>query len=307
MNAVVLGHVVLDEVHTPDGRIQPPALGGAGAYAALGAALVVDRTILVSGVGDDFPGGSTEALEAAGITTEGLVALDPFTPRTEIRYAADGERVEQPVHGLEHFTRLDPRIDMIPADVDAVGGLYVFDQLNPQLWTSLAELRHRTGATVLWEIHADICEPGYLPRIAEQLRDVDVLSINRTEARRLCQTDDPAACVAMLLDTGARVVALRLGSDGAVVATPERVLTALPPSGDAVDPTGAGNAFSGAFVASLATTDLEQALRDAMAAAALTIRTPGPPVVDDHARAEHRYLARALDITHLTPNRTESR
>lgn len=305
MNAVVLGHVVIDGVHTPDGRSLPPTLGGAGTYAALGAALVADSTVLVSGIGADFPAAWTEVLTAAGIATDGLAVLDPFTPRTEIRYAADGERVEQPVHGLEHFARLDPRLDMIPAGLDDVASVYVFDELNPELWASLADLRRRTGATVLWEIHAGICEPEHLPGITEQLRAVDVLSINRTEARRLCGTDDTAACIATLLEAGARVVALRLGSDGALVGTSDQILRARPPAGDVVDPTGAGNAFSGAFVASLAATDVEQALRDAMAAAALTIRSPGPPVVDDHARAEHRTLARALDIT--TPNRTESR
>lgn len=308
MSAVVLGHIVIDEVRTPDGQQLPPSLGGAGLYAALGAALVADRTALVSGVGEDFPASSFAELTAAGIATDGLVALHPFTPRTRILYTEDGERTEEPVHGLEHFTSLDPGLDMIPAAFNSAASLYVFDEINPELWAGLANLRARGGVSVLWEIHAGICQPRYWPEITDQLRQTDVLSINRTEARALCGTDDPLESVEIFREAGVRVVALRLGGSGAIVGGGAGLLLhAVPRPTDVVDPTGAGNAFSGAFAAALATNDLERALRAAMAAAALTIRVVGPPQIDTTARTEHRRLARETTVKHLSPNRTELR
>lgn len=304
-----LGHVVIDDVLLADGSRLPATLGGAGTYAVLGQALVTSATAIVSGVGDDFPASARETFQRAGTDATGLVALDLHTPRTRIEYFADGERVETPAFGLEHFERLDPRAEMLPASSRDLAGVYVFDAINPAMWHELRVLRARTGCAVLWEIHADICTPENLPAIAEQLADVDVLSLNRTEARDLCGADDIDTCLQILASTGVPVIALRLGAEGAAVIGGGTALLATPPAGPVVDPTGAGNAFSGAFLASWALTAhsteeerrtaLATALRAAMAASALTIRQYGPPPVDPALRDEHHRLAAAIDVVPL--------
>ena len=47
-----------------------------------------------------------------------------------------------------------------------------------------------------------------------------------------------------------------------------------------------------------------QALRDAMAASALTIRQYGPPRVDTDLRAEHRLLSSSIDVVALDDARS---
>lgn len=296
-SAVVLGHVAIDEVSLADGTRLPEMPGGAGSYAALGQALVAPGSVLVSGVGTDFPEAFHGVLTRADVDTRGLVALDARTPRTRIQYFDNGEREESPVFGLDHFARLDPTLAMLPSDI-AVSALYVFDQLNPALFAAIDDLRRDTGCSVLWEIHADICTEDELVAVRQQASGVDIVSLNRTEALGLSGTDDFTRTVEVLRAI-APVVALRLGADGAAVIMGDKVIRATPPPGVVVDPTGAGNAFSGAFVASWdrSSGDPEAALRDAMAASALTIRQYGPPPVDDTLRAEASHMATTINVT----------
>jgi 2-dehydro-3-deoxygluconokinase len=73
------------------------------------------------------------------------------------------------------------------------------------------------------------------------------------------------------LRLGAKVVALKMGADGALVADATRRLKMAPHPCKPVDATGAGDTFGGAFVARLvAGDDLEAAGRYATVAAALS-------------------------------------
>lgn len=87
------------------------------------------------------------------------------------------------------------------------------------------------------------------------------------------------------LAAGAPIVVLKLGKDGAIVATPEG-RTAVPGRVvDAVDATGAGDCFAGALLARLAAGDTTMdAVRYANAAAALQGR-PGAQRTDRRAHA----------------------
>lgn len=100
---------------------------------------------------------------------------------------------------------------------------------------------------------ADICLPSY---------DDVVLITGLT---------DPDALIDFCLDRGARIVALKLGADGAVVADRDRRIRIAPHKCQPVDATGAGDTFGGAFVARLvAGDDLATAGLYATVAAALS-------------------------------------
>lgn len=294
---LALGHVVIDHVQLADGTELAPILGGAGAYAALGQALVSPSVAVLSGVGDDFPAEIRHDLARAGVDPRGLVSLDSRTPRTRIQYFDDGEREEAPALGLEHFQRLDPALSMLPGGVRTTA-VYVFDEVNPALFDELVALREETQASILWEVHAAICAPAHEQAVREQAARVDAVSLNRTEATALFGSDDLDACLPRLADLAATVL-LRLGAEGAAVIENGTILRAVPPNGVVIDPTGAGNASSGAFAASWAIDDhrSDVALRKAMAASALTIRQIGPPSVDDELRDEFDRLAASIDVT----------
>lgn len=102
---------------------------------------------------------------------------------------------------------------------------------------------------------------------ADELRalvaSADVFSPNELEAFSMVGEGTPQEVIARFVAGGARVVALRRGPEGAVVhraATGETWEVPAVEGVEAVDPTGCGNAFCGAFLASLLA---GESLRDA--------------------------------------------
>ncbi len=107
--------------------------------------------------------------------------------------------------------------------------------------------------------------------IHEAMKSVDIALPGLDDARRLTGLEQPDAIVDFYLRLGAGVVALTLGKDGALTATPRRRERVASFPVDAVDATGAGDAFDGAFLAEfLRTGDPFQATRFANVAAALS-------------------------------------
>ena len=105
----------------------------------------------------------------------------------------------------------------------------------------------------------------------EVLRLTDICLPSWDDVAVLTGLEDRDAIVDYLLARGARVVALKLGEDGAYVATPDERRVVSGHAVAAVDATGAGDCFGGAFVARLAAGDDPfAAARYANAAAALS-------------------------------------
>ncbi len=113
-----------------------------------------------------------------------------------------------------------------------------------------------------------------LPRaraiIAATAIGVDVLKTSLDDAQILLGIDDPQAVADAYLAGGAKAVAVTLGAHGALVADASGSFRIAPQPVSAVDATGAGDAFAGAFIAELQrNTSLADAARFANAAAAL--------------------------------------
>ena len=151
------------------------------------------------------------------------------------------------------------------------GSLVSYDpNVRPKLWPSA-----RARAVALESVcHADLCLPS--------LEDATLLFGERT----------PDAHVDALLGAGARLVALKLGRDGVLVATVDERHHVAGFAVDSVDATGAGDTFDGSFLAErLRGADLVTAARYANAAAALSTLAYG--AVDPIPRREQveRFLA----------------
>ena len=113
------------------------------------------------------------------------------------------------------------------------------------------------------------------------MKDVDIALPGLDDARQLTGLDRPDEIADFYLKLGAKVVALTLGKEGVLAATPLRREKFAAMKVDAVDATGAGDAFDGAFLAEfLRTGDPFAAARFANVAAALSTRGYGavPPL-----------------------------
>lgn len=97
-----------------------------------------------------------------------------------------------------------------------------------------------------------------------------ILKTSIEDAGALTGLTDPQAVAAQYLSVGAHIVAVTLGAEGALIATPQRYERLSAHAVNAVDATGAGDAFAGALLAALARgNDPFTAGRFANAAAAL--------------------------------------
>ena len=135
-----------------------------------------------------------------------------------------------------------------------------------------------------------------LPRaravIHESVAMSDVCLPSLDDASQLTGLVEPEAIVDDYLAKGARVVALKLGAEGALVADTDGRHRVPGLSVETVDATGAGDAFGGAFVAMLlAGKGLGGAARYANAAAALSTTGYGAVVPIPRRDQVERLLA----------------
>ncbi|HLW92331.1 MAG TPA: sugar kinase [Roseiarcus sp.] len=112
--------------------------------------------------------------------------------------------------------------------------------------------------------------------IHEAMRSADIALPGLEDARALTGLDAPDAIADFYLKLGARIVALTLGAEGALIATAARRQRIASIKVEAVDATGAGDMFDGAFLAEyLRLGDPFSAGRFAVVAAALSTRGYG--------------------------------
>lgn len=275
---LIVSNIIIDDLVLPGGEQRPGLLGGAATYAAIGAAGCWADVAVVAGVGSDFDSVVGDRLVRLGIRREGLLERDPLSIRNSLVYRENAERTETPVLGAAHFERLQLTPQDIPETLLPAAGSYIFRDLTGTFWGAYRRRRRQLGIT-LWELQASVAGKQYWPQVRDLLGSVDVFSLNETEAVGLLGTRDAVCVAGELLQAGARVVILRMGAAGALLATREGALRLYPPRSPVIDVTGAGNSFCGGFLAQWCATggDLEAAGRAGAAAAALCMSAFGPP------------------------------
>lgn len=294
---LILSNIIIDDIRLADGTHLPHTLGGAATYAAVAARLWWDEVAIVAGVGEDLAEVTDGKLRLYGLRSEGHLAVAPYTIQSRLTYRQDGSRTEVPVHGSDYFSRLQVRPSSIPASLMPAAGTYVFRDLDMAYWEELRALRSRLG-TLLWEVQDDDIA-GRWPEIASLMPLVDLFSFNLGEARSLLGDIAPDEMVARVLEVGASAAILRMGAEGALIATASELLRVRPPESLVVDVTGGGNAFCGGFLAGWITTsgNAEASARRAAAGAAHALGQFGPADPRDEPKAS--LWADATTITSL--------
>lgn len=163
-------------------------------------------------------------------------------------------------------------------------------------YAAIAQARE-TGAQVSFDTNLRL-KLWSLDRARAVMRDVmrlaDICLPSFEDISAITGLEEPDALVDHCLQLGARVVALKLGARGAVVADAHQRHHLPPHPCQPVDATGAGDTFGGAFVARLLAGDeLLQAGRYAAVAAALSTEGYGAVEPIPHAERVRAALAAA--------------
>ncbi|NKZ08392.1 ribokinase [Actinomadura latina] len=257
--------------------------GGKGANQAVAAARLGGRAGIVGRIGDDGHGELLRgALAADGVDLAHL-ATTPGVPTgvALITIGPDGDNSIIVSPGAN--ARLGPD-DVEAARAMIAGASVVSFQLEVPLPAVAAAAR--AAAEAGGRVVLNLSPPAPVP--GELLALCDPLVVNEHEAAFVLDGagGDARATAAALARSGPRSVVVTLGADGVVVADAEGV-TAIPsPKADAVDTTGAGDAFTAALCLRLARGDsLRDAARYATRVGAAAVRRRGAqssyPTPDD--------------------------
>lgn len=284
-----------------EGRLYLQGFGGDSSNFAIAAARQGARVGYWSALGDDANGRALRALWDAEGVDHSLVRSDAAA-FTAIYFVTHGER------GHEfHFYRSGSAASRVaPADV-------------PQARIAAAKVFHLSGISLA--ISNSACDAGYaaidaaraagarvsfdtnlrlklwsLDRaravMSDVLRRCDIALPSWDDITAITGLTEPEDIVDHCLRGGAQVVALKLGAEGALVASESERHRIAPFPCQPVDATGAGDTFGGAFVARLVAGDgLRAAGHYAAAAAALSTQGYGAVAPIPRADAVRAALA----------------
>ena len=296
-----LGEPMLEFNQQPDGNYLP-GHGGDTSNCAIAAARQGASVGYVTHIGADTFGNSFMDLwKAEGVDTSTVRQVtDAQTGVYFVTHGANGhefsyfragsassrmEPEELPVAALQaakllHVSGISQAISDIAADtvfaaikiVKQAGGLVSYDtNLRLKLWP-IERARAVTHAAMA---QCDIALPGLV------------------DAEQLTGLSDPDAIADFYLDLGAKIVALTLGAEGTLVATPDKRERVKGRSVEAVDATAAGDTFDGAFLARIVEGgDPFAAARYANAAAALSTQGYGAVAPMPNKDAVEVFLAK---------------
>jgi sugar/nucleoside kinase (ribokinase family) len=154
-----------------------------------------------------------------------------------------------------------------------VSSYFLQERLTPEL-PALFERVRAHGATTSVDPNWDPAE-RWDGGLRDLLGQIDVFLPNETEATRIADLPELGEAVLALAERAGIVVA-KAGAEGAVAAHGERLVRARPPTVDALDTTGAGDAFDAGYLASMLAGDpAERSLAIANACGALSTRAVG--------------------------------
>jgi ribokinase len=280
------GGIIIDNVVAADGSIGRDAMGGNAVYSAAGARLWLDEVGVVGRIPSNYPPNLLRRLSAHGIDISGIVTVDEEVREAEwFLYRTDGSRADHlhapvdasglPLHGdrlspkecrtleahlralpatwsdFASFRRRNPvRIEDVPVSWSDARGVHLAAN-QPASQRAMAEALFARGLFVTADPGPNaqaIAEGG----LSSFLAAVTAFLPSEKELAVLAPGLDPADGLASLRRQGAGTVVVKLGADGALIGSGNAGAVAVPafPTA-AVDPTGAGDAFCGGFLAGL--------------------------------------------------------
>lgn len=226
-------------------------LGGCAANTGLSLVKLGVDTGIMGKIGDDgFGRFVSETLESAGADVRGLVVDDrPGTSASMVIIDSKGERT------FLHFPGANGRLRCDEIDFDLMtdcrifhcaGALVMGDFDGEPMAECLRKAREAGLTTSLDTVYND--KSGWMAKLEPCLRYTDVFLPSLVEAQKLTGEQAPEAVAERLLSYGLKVVSLKMGEQGSYLRTPDLELRVPAYKFDAIDGTGAGDAYVAGFL-----------------------------------------------------------
>jgi sugar/nucleoside kinase (ribokinase family) len=247
MSLLVVGSVALDSVYTPFGETAD-ALGGSAVYFSVAGSLLAPVRV-VGVVGEDYPLHELDALAGRGIDWTGVERAPGESFRWKGKYSYDLQSRETLETRLGVFAAFNPKLPDGYRDAE-----YLFlGNIDPVLQMGVLDQVRAPKLTVCDTMNYWI--QGKRRELLALLERVDILMVNDSEARELSGDWNIHRAARWILERGPKRVVIKQGEYGALLMEPGRTFYAPAfPLEEVFDPTGAGDAFAGGFMAYLART-----------------------------------------------------
>ncbi len=248
MGLLVVGSIALDSVATPFGETADAPGGSAVFFSA--AAVILHPVQVVGVVGTDYPPGVLSALETRGVDLSGVERVPGESFRWKAKYSYDLSSRETLETRLGVFAAFRPKLPTKFRDAR-----YVFlGNIDPELQLGVLDQVRRPALVACDTMNYWIHSKRDL--LLELLRHIDLLMINDSEARELSGDWNVYRAAQWVLARGPRMAVIKQGEHGALLVNGETTfMVPAYPLQEVFDPTGAGDAFAGGFMAYLACTD----------------------------------------------------
>jgi sugar/nucleoside kinase (ribokinase family) len=247
MTLLVVGSIALDSIFTPFGETAD-ALGGSAVYFSV-AGSILHPVQVVGVIGSDYPKEELQQLASRGIDWSGVEQAQGESFRWKGKYSYDLQSRETLETRLGVFANFQPRL---PPSFRTARFLFL-GNIDPELQLGVLEQVQRPELVVCDTMNYWIQRKK--PALMQLLSSIDVLMVNDSEARELSGDWNIHRAGRWILNHGPKRVVIKQGEHGALLIEPKRTFyVPAYPLENVFDPTGAGDAFAGGFMAYLART-----------------------------------------------------
>jgi sugar/nucleoside kinase (ribokinase family) len=297
---LVVGSIALDSVITPFGETAD-TLGGAAVFFSMAGA-VLHPVQVVGVVGSDFPEKHLKALAARGVDLAGVERQEGESFRWKARYSYDLASRETLETRLGVFAQFRPRI---PEQFR--GARFVFlGNIDPELQLNVLDQVEEPQLVACDTMNYWI--QGKRDVLLELLRHIDILMVNDSEARELSGDWNIYRAAHWILSRGPKMAVIKQGEHGALLVDKDTVFKVPAyPLQEVFDPTGAGDAFAGGFMAHIARTadlsfsNLRRAMVYGSAMGSLAVEAFGTQRLEKATLPEVRARVKAFrDLVHFS-------
>ncbi len=245
MGLLVVGSVALDMVETPFGKTENEVLGGSAVFFSAAASLL-EKVRIVGVVGRDYPMAELKRLAERGIDLAGVTVIDGESFRWAGKYSFDLSSRETLETRLGVFASFRPTIPAEWRD-----SRFVFlGNIDPEL--QLDVLNQVTKPQFVACDTMNYWIQGKRTALLKLLERVDCLMVNDAEIRELSGDWHIHRAARWVIARGPKYVVIKQGEHGAIlVGEGKTFYVPAFPLEEVYDPTGAGDAFAGGFMARL--------------------------------------------------------
>ena len=289
---LIVGSIAIDTIETPFEK-KSDVLGGSTTYSLVASGKKTDVSV-VGIVGNDFPNEGYSLYRSYADDLSDLKTADGKTFRWGGRYHENWDDRDT------LFTELGVFLDFNPilSESNKNRSHILLANIHPELQYSVILQNQNPDAVIVVDT-MNLWIETTLPSLEKVISSSNILLINESESFLLTKEKNIKDAAIALLSMGPEMVVIKKGSKGAeLFSDKDHIEIGAFPITNVVDPTGAGDVFAGAFIASLAAQESsESALLSASASASISIESFGTQKLQNASTEEINERINLLNKT----------